>query len=483
MCNIEFNFVKISILRTVILEEIVMFVSRPEVPLSIPPPPDEQEKSFWWEDLEAKLEPPGRLPPRRMTRRIPNVMRATIDACVKGDLKELTYLIEKKMNLNQSVAAESWRPLHFAACVGSMVVTRILVCCRDVELNALTDDGSTPLFLACQHGHHACVRWLLAGGADPNITDSGGRSALIIAAANENRESILVSLLANHADVSIRDRHGMTALSYAIARGDAPSVALLLHAGADAKQRSASGISALHCAVWRGNETIVRYLISHGASPSDLDRSGKSPCEIAIVHGNVKCLAVLLGAGARVDMRLIEIAAQLEPSSRIRECVRMLLLSRPESKYWAIRVFRHASSVKYADLSAMILYVVTFSRIPDLDLVRAYTEAPVERRQVLSLVILKRRRQWRIALDMLILSTASRRDLERTVRACDAACARKTQLGRMCTRCLWLRLERERLRRKRKGGYCILQKLPTDIWSLVFGAADAFLPVWSVWVN
>ena len=463
-----------------------MFVSR-GVPLSIPPPhsENEDEKSYWWENLEAKLaQPPGHLPPRRHTRtRIPNVMRATINACVKGDLEELTLLIEKKMNLNQSVAEESWRPLHFAACVGSMVVTKILVCCRDVDLNAITDDGSTPLFLACQHGHHDCVRWLLAGGADPNITDSGGRSALIIAAANENRESILVSLLANHADVSIRDRHGMTALSYAIARGDAPSVALLLHAGADAKQRSASGISALHCAVWRGNETIVRYLISHGASPSDLDRSGKSPCEIAIVHGNVKCLAVLLGAGARVDMRLIEIAAQLEPSSRIRECVRMLLLSRPESKYWAIRVFRHASSVKYADLSAMILYVLSFSRIPDLDLVRAYTEAPVERRQVLSLVILKRRRQWRVALDMLILSTASRRDLERTVRACDAACSRKTQLGRMCTRCLWLRLERERLRRKRKGGYCILQKLPTDIWSLVFGAADAFLPVWSVWVN
>ena len=131
-----------------------MFVSR-GVPLSIPPPcsENEDEKSYWWENLEAKLEqPPGHLPPRRHTRtRIPNVMRATINACVKGDLEELTLLIEKKMNLNQSVAEESWRPLHFAACVGSMVVTKILVCCRDVDLNVITDDGSTPLFLACQH--------------------------------------------------------------------------------------------------------------------------------------------------------------------------------------------------------------------------------------------------------------------------------------------------------------------------------------------
>ena len=131
----------------------------------------------------------------------------------------------------------------------------------------------------------------------------------------------------------------------------------------------------------------------------------------------------------------------------------------------------------------MIGHVLSCTNISDLELVKGYTEATDEtKRRVLSRAILNRRRQWRVALDMLILSSVSRRDIERTIRACDAACARKTQLGRMCTRCLWLRLERERLRRKRKGGYCILQKIPTDIWSLIFGAR-AFLPVWSMWMK
>jgi len=408
-------------------------------------------------------------------------MRATIDACVKNDLRELTELIQTKVNLNQHVAAEGWNPIHFAACVGSIVVTRILVCCRDVDLNTLTDDGSTPLFLACQHGHHACVRWLLAGGADPNVPDLGGRTPLVIAAANENREKIMISLIANHANVHLRDSHGMTALSYAIARGDENSVALLLHAGSDANQRSASGISALHCAVWRCNPTIVRQLLSHGASVSDVDRSGRSPCEIALAHGSVDCLRILVEmGGAKVDMRLMETAARIYPTTaRIEECIRVLLFARTDCA-WALCVFRHACSRN--SLSRMIEYILKFRQISDLDLVRAYISSSVgtETRYVLSCAIRSRRRQWRVALDMLILSSASRRGLERTVRSCDAACARRTQLGRVCTRCLWLRLERSRLSRIRRGYSCPLQKLPTDIWSLIFGK-NAFLPVVGLW--
>ena len=49
--------------------------------------------------------------------------------------------------------------------------------------NALTDvqgkiDGKTPLHLTLEHNHKECVLILLDGGANPDIQDAEGRTAL-----------------------------------------------------------------------------------------------------------------------------------------------------------------------------------------------------------------------------------------------------------------------------------------------------------------
>lgn len=52
-----------------------------------------------------------------------------------------------------------------------------------VEVNAASESGAVPLMWAAGVGAAGCVRALLAAGADPNIRDASGASAVLMAAA------------------------------------------------------------------------------------------------------------------------------------------------------------------------------------------------------------------------------------------------------------------------------------------------------------
>ena len=64
------------------------------------------------------------------------------------------------------------------------------------------------------------VRYLLEKGADPNIPDKGGRTALMHACAEQAGREVVSLLLENGADPSLKDYAGSSALVHAINRGD-----------------------------------------------------------------------------------------------------------------------------------------------------------------------------------------------------------------------------------------------------------------------
>jgi ankyrin repeat protein len=110
---------------------------------------------------------------------------------------------------------------------------------RGVDVNAAVDHRYvypgrkiTALIAAATAGRRAVVQRLLAAGADPNLQDAAGRTALIAAVASEactaarpaceERLEVMKALLEHGARTDIRDREGKTALDYANAyAGDA----------------------------------------------------------------------------------------------------------------------------------------------------------------------------------------------------------------------------------------------------------------------
>jgi ankyrin repeat protein len=89
----------------------------------------------------------------------------------------------------------------------------------------------------------------------------------------------LVKFLSYGADVNMRDSKGATALHYAAAEGKLSAAILLLKHGADVDLADNSGNTPLHWAVWSGNLPIVEELERSGADFYRSNTHGTSPAK------------------------------------------------------------------------------------------------------------------------------------------------------------------------------------------------------------
>ena len=74
----------------------------------------------------------------------------------------------------------SWTPLMYAARQGSLGAARVLAE-NGADLNLTDPDGTTALILAIINNHYDTAALLLLKGADPNLADSTGMGALYAA--------------------------------------------------------------------------------------------------------------------------------------------------------------------------------------------------------------------------------------------------------------------------------------------------------------
>ncbi len=125
----------------------------------------------------------------------------------------------------------------------------------------------TPLIAALIHNNPAEASRLLQQGADPNEGRFTGLPPVILAAARQDVE--LVRLMATKgADVNVRDRSGATALMWGAFNdsGDAAMVEALISLGADPLASNKAGETALDWALRRGETEAVAALRKAGLS-------------------------------------------------------------------------------------------------------------------------------------------------------------------------------------------------------------------------
>jgi hypothetical protein len=225
------------------------------------------------------------------------------------------------------------------------------------NVNAKSPDGSTPLHIAADRLlGDACAR-LLAAGADPNIKNAGGNTALDLALLHPDRieaarvAEILVLkggstsfadfawftqaahaldysnlryedggtplhqavahkqkgfvefLLERKVNPNIRNGAGSAPLHEAVRSGWLEGVEMLLKGGADPNVRDGFDNSPLHIALpEEGRSGGVTLLLKYGADPSLKDRNGNTPLHVAIQVGYpLDMIKALLAAGAPVN--------------------------------------------------------------------------------------------------------------------------------------------------------------------------------------
>jgi ankyrin repeat protein len=151
--------------------------------------------------------------------------------------------------------------------------------------------GTTPLMQAALYGDAESVRLLLDNGADPNLRNEAGATALMWA-ANDLAKTRL--LLDRGADVNARSEDSRTALLIAAGQfGCREVVKLLLDRGADTKAKSpglGGDMTPLTEAARLPDEALLRLLIERGA---DLKSAGPGPLAYAQYAQCEKCIDVL----------------------------------------------------------------------------------------------------------------------------------------------------------------------------------------------
>ena len=187
------------------------------------------------------------------------------------------------------------------------------------------------------------VRSLLSAGADPDVAQGDGLTALHLA-AEAGQLQIMELLLRAGADVEPTTRIGhYTPLHLASLTGQVDAVRLLLDAGANpAVTATTSGATPLHLAAKAlGGEGAVRALLEHKA-PANAGEyvAGQTPLMFAAAYGRGEAIRELLkhGADPRIRTEIVDVLKRMVVDNAAQERLREALAKR-----------RSSSSVDVAD--------------------------------------------------------------------------------------------------------------------------------------
>lgn len=174
----------------------------------------------------------------------------------------------------------------------------------DIKINtSLIDNyGLTTLHWAAMHNDVPLIKSLLHQGMCPNTpAQQKGETPLMRAAIQGANQAIKV-LLEVGANLQLKDANGNTALMWAISSEDFPkTVKLLLKNNAQIDEKNNEGITPLMIASERGLIKSVKVLLENGADPNLLDNQGKSAFAWAIDGKHHEIAHILLKSGSPVS--------------------------------------------------------------------------------------------------------------------------------------------------------------------------------------
>ena len=196
------------------------------------------------------------------------------------------------------------------------------------NINAQDSDGWTALMQA--NAPEESIKLLLKYGADTEIKDKEGRTALSWAASSGNIGA-LQQLISVHANLNTQDNDLQTPLMWAVLMGQKKAAELLLQSGADINIVDARndsvfmrinkikiksfprlntklvddyGLTPLHLAAMHNDVNLIYALIKQGMDPNIINQKrGETPLMRASIQGANQAIKALLKSGANIHLK------------------------------------------------------------------------------------------------------------------------------------------------------------------------------------
>ena len=225
------------------------------------------------------------------------------------------------------------------ACQNGHIEIVELILQRPVDLNAMQDNGLTPLMAACnaENDNLEIVQLLLEAGADPNLPimvqassiscpsllfactkghlelvkfllkEVGGNVNLqqetgetfLMTACDGGHKDIVLTLLESGADPNICDNDGDNALYYVLLSNSSEDnildiIQTLLSWNINVNAQNNNGVTPLMIASEKGYSEVLLSLLSKVAGPDFIDKNGKTALVHASANGQSETVALLL---------------------------------------------------------------------------------------------------------------------------------------------------------------------------------------------
>jgi ankyrin repeat protein len=214
-------------------------------------------------------------------RKAPAITHAVLTG--RSDLVELLIAYGADVNLAEKYDKDT--PIHTAAHLNDAESIQLLLDAgADPNLHSGYYLWETPLHYAAEAGAMEAMQALLDGGVDVDCRVDQGISpmmSVIKAGQADLVTQVVTFLLANGADPNLQDAKGNTALHLAAKNGRPEVIPLLIGHGAAIDSQNKSGDTALHVAAQSEQAEIVSILVEHGASLDMKNDKGETAVDVA----------------------------------------------------------------------------------------------------------------------------------------------------------------------------------------------------------
>jgi ankyrin repeat protein len=209
------------------------------------------------------------------------------------DMTALNWFFDAGINANAQ-DSEGRTALIAAAARGDLVIVNALLS-HGVDVNIKDNLGYTALSHAVEAMYSDVEDALLnRPSLDPNVGGMKGRPVLLAYVWRNDKERTH-KLLVRGADVNVQDADGDTALHGAAENGNVEIITMLLDKGANPNVKNKLGGTPLMWAAVFGNDDAARLLLKRGADPALKDNDGITALGWAIENKRTSTVSLLKG--------------------------------------------------------------------------------------------------------------------------------------------------------------------------------------------
>ncbi|KAJ5289112.1 hypothetical protein N7478_002142 [Penicillium angulare] len=169
------------------------------------------------------------------------------------------------------------------------------------DINSTNPDGHTALSICIDFAGFEAIELLLINGANPDGNDKAPDGRPILIAAYSGNIRLLDTLIRHGADIEITDRMGLTALRYACDNNQPIAARFLLSNGAEIDTTDArTHTTPLGFAITNERFELIKVLLEFGPNLNIQDSHGHTPLMRAVAGQSARIMGLLLEKGTDI---------------------------------------------------------------------------------------------------------------------------------------------------------------------------------------